>query len=69
MQRVVCLAGRRGSGTTTLVTAVLPALRAAGLRRAALEHAHHELEMDRPGTDGLGARGAGAIQVLVASRQ
>ena len=66
---VVGFVGASGSGKTTLITAVLPALRAAGLRVAVLKHAHHGFDMDRPGKDSFRAREAGATQVLIASRQ
>ena len=66
---VVGFVGGSGSGKTTLITAVLPALRAAGLRVAVLKHAHHGFDMDRPGKDSFRAREAGATQVLIASRE
>lgn len=66
---VVGFVGASGSGKTTLITAVLPALRAAGLRVAVLKHAHHGFDMDRPGKDSFRVREAGATQVLIASRQ
>jgi molybdopterin-guanine dinucleotide biosynthesis adapter protein len=65
---VVGFVGASGSGKTTLITAVLPALREAGLRVAVLKHAHHGFEMDRPGKDSFRVREAGAAQVLIASR-
>lgn len=68
MLPVVGFVGASGSGKTALITAVLPALRAAGLRVAVLKHAHHGFEMDRPGKDSFRAREAGASQVLIASR-
>lgn len=65
---VVGFVGASGSGKTTLIAAVLPLLRAAGLRVAVLKHAHHGFQMDRPGKDSFRVRAAGASQVLVASR-
>lgn len=62
------LVGWSGSGKTTLLTALLPLLAERGLRVAVLKHAHHGFDLDRPGKDSYRAREAGAVQVLVASR-
>ena len=49
--------------------AVLPLLRAAGLRVSTIKHAHHGLELDRPGKDSFRHRAAGAEEVLVVGGQ
>jgi len=64
---VVGFVGWSGVGKTTLLTAVLPILGAAGLRAGVLKHAHHGFDIDRPGKDSYRAREAGASRVLVAS--
>ncbi len=58
-----------GTGKTTLLTSVLPVLRERGVRVAVIKHAHHTFEMDHPGKDSYELRKAGAMQMLVASRQ
>jgi molybdopterin-guanine dinucleotide biosynthesis protein B len=58
-------AGWSGSGKTTLLTAVLPLLRARGLTVSTIKHAHHDLDLDRPGKDSFRHREAGAAEVLV----
>ena len=58
-----------GTGKTTLLIALLPRLRARGLRAAVVKHAHHAFEMDQPGKDSHSLRLAGADQVVVASRK
>ena len=45
--------------------ALLPLLRAAGLRVSTIKHAHHGLDLDRPGKDSFAHREAGAEEVLV----
>ena len=65
---VVGLAGYSGSGKTTLATSVVRALAAAGVRVAAVKHAHHSFDVDRPGKDSYELRRAGAVQTLVGSR-
>ncbi|MDD3448899.1 MAG: molybdopterin-guanine dinucleotide biosynthesis protein B [Gammaproteobacteria bacterium] len=57
-----------GTGKTTLLCAVLPHLRLAGLRVGLVKHAHHHFDIDHPGKDSYELRQAGAGQVLVASR-
>jgi molybdopterin-guanine dinucleotide biosynthesis protein MobB len=65
---VIGFVGASGSGKTTLIAALLPLLRAAGVRAAVLKHARHGFDMDHPGKDSYRMREAGAAQVLVASR-
>jgi molybdopterin-guanine dinucleotide biosynthesis protein B len=67
--RVFGIVGWSGSGKTTLLTALLPLLRARGLAVSTVKHAHHGLDMDRPGKDSHRHREAGAHEVLVVSRQ
>jgi len=67
--RVLGVAGWSGAGKTTLIEALLPRLRAAGLRVSTIKHAHHGFDMDRPGKDSFRHRAAGAEEVLVASGQ
>ena len=63
------MVGWSGSGKTTLVVALLPLLRAAGLRVSTIKHAHHGMELDRPGKDSFRHREAGAEEVLVVGGQ
>lgn len=66
---VVGFAGYSGSGKTTLATAVVRALTEAGVRVAAVKHAHHSFDVDQPGKDSYELRQAGAVQTLVGSRR
>ena len=65
--RILGVCGWSGSGKTTLLAAVLPLLVARALRVAAVKHAHHGFDLDRPGKDSWRLREAGAAEVLVAS--
>ncbi|MBP6242817.1 MAG: molybdopterin-guanine dinucleotide biosynthesis protein B [Chromatiaceae bacterium] len=56
-----------GTGKTTLLQKLVPALRRRGRRIGYLKHAHHDFEVDRPGKDSFEIRAAGALQVLLAS--
>ena len=66
---VVGLAGYSGSGKTTLATAIVRSLADVGVRVAAVKHAHHSFDVDRPGKDSYELRRAGAVQTLVGSRE
>lgn len=57
-----------GTGKTTLVKAVVPHLKAMGLRIGYVKHAHHEFDIDVPGKDSYEIRESGAEQVMIASR-
>jgi len=56
-----------GTGKTTLLSQLIPALRERGLRCAVIKHSHHDFEIDKPGKDSHRLREAGADQVILAS--
>ncbi len=58
-----------GIGKTTLLTQLIPALINQGLRISVVKHAHHEFDIDQEGKDSFKLRQAGAVQMMVASRQ
>jgi molybdopterin-guanine dinucleotide biosynthesis protein B len=61
--------GYSNTGKTTLIEKLVPLFVARGLRVAAIKHAHHGFDMDRPGKDSFRYREAGAQQVLIATAQ
>jgi molybdopterin-guanine dinucleotide biosynthesis protein B len=67
--RLIGLAGWSGAGKTTLITAVVPALRARGVTVSTVKHAHHAFDIDKPGKDSYVHREAGASEVLIVSSQ
>ena len=66
--RVIGLAGWSGAGKTTLLSRVIPLLTASGLKVSTIKHAHHRFDVDTPGKDSYVHREAGAVEVLVSSR-
>ena len=56
-----------GTGKTSLLEKLIPALRARGLRIALIKHPHHDFDIDPPGKDSYRLRQAGATQTMVAS--
>jgi len=56
-----------GTGKTTLLRQLIPALNSKGIEVAVIKHAHHKFDIDVPGKDSYEIRQAGAQQVLVSS--
>ena len=56
-----------GTGKTTLLTSLLPLLKARGIRVGIIKHAHHSFDTDQPGKDSYELRKSGAKQMLVSS--
>ena len=65
--KVLGISGWSGCGKTMLIVALLPRLRALGLRVSTLKHAHHEVDLDTPGKDSWRHREAGAQEVILAT--
>jgi molybdopterin-guanine dinucleotide biosynthesis adapter protein len=66
--RVVGIIGRQGSGKTTLIERLIPAIRARGLSVSTIKHTHHhQFELEPPGKDSHRHRVAGASEVIIAS--
>ena len=59
MPVVVTITGSSGSGKTTFVERVLPALRDRGLSVGTVKHASHGFTADRPGSDSARHAAAG----------
>lgn len=65
---VLGFAAFSGTGKTTLLKKLIPALKSRCIRLGLIKHAHHNFEIDIPGKDSYELRKAGADQVIVASR-
>jgi molybdopterin-guanine dinucleotide biosynthesis adapter protein len=61
------IAGWKNSGKTTMVERLVAELTARGLRVTTVKHAHHDFDVDIPGTDSHRHRLAGAREVAVVS--
>ncbi|NHZ71067.1 MAG: molybdopterin-guanine dinucleotide biosynthesis protein B [Proteobacteria bacterium] len=61
---VVSIVARSQTGKTTLIEALLPELKTAGLRVAVVKHHHHTSSFDTPGKDTHRMAEAGADLVL-----
>ncbi|MGK3634567.1 molybdopterin-guanine dinucleotide biosynthesis protein MobB [Enterobacter cloacae] len=68
MTPVLAIAAWSGTGKTTLLKKLIPALCARGIRPGLIKHTHHNMDVDKPGKDSYELRKAGAAQTMVASR-
>lgn len=66
---LLAIAAWSGTGKTTLLKKLIPALCAQGIRPGLIKHTHHDMDVDKPGKDSYELRKAGAAQTLVASAQ
>lgn len=66
---VLAIAAWSGTGKTTLLKKLIPALCAQGIRPGLIKHTHHDMDVDKPGKDSYELRKAGAAQTIVASSQ
>ena len=65
---VFTVVGLSGTGKTTFLEGLIPALRAHGLRVAVVKHDAHSFQMDRPGKDTWRFAQAGADVVAISNR-
>ena len=54
-----------GTGKTTLLCQIIPALKRRGLRVSVIKHAHHDFDLDFPGKDSYELRKSGADQTVI----
>ncbi|GCI69786.1 molybdopterin-guanine dinucleotide biosynthesis protein B [Escherichia coli] len=66
---LLAFAAWSGTGKTTLLKQLIPALCARGIRPGLIKHTHHDMDVDKPGKDSYELRKAGAAQTIVASQQ
>ncbi len=66
---LLAFAAWSGTGKTTLLKKLIPALCARGIRPGLIKHTHHDMDVDKPGKDSYELRKAGAAQTIVASRR
>lgn len=66
---LLAIAAWSGTGKTTLLKQLIPALCDKGIRPGLIKHTHHDMDVDTPGKDSYELRKAGAMQTLVASSQ
>lgn len=58
--------GWQNAGKTTLIEGLVAEITGRGLRVSTVKHAHHDVDLDRPGKDSWRHRQAGATEVVLA---
>ncbi len=66
---IIGIVGWKNSGKTTLASALIRELTYRGLKVSSIKHAHHQVDIDQPGTDSYKHREAGAREVILAGGQ
>lgn len=66
---LLAIAAWSGTGKTTLLKKLIPALCERGIHPGLIKHTHHNMDIDTPGKDSYELRKAGAAQTMVASQQ
>ncbi|WP_085941121.1 molybdopterin-guanine dinucleotide biosynthesis protein B [Hoeflea sp. 108] len=65
--RVFGITGWKNSGKTTLTERLVTELTGRGWKVSTIKHAHHDFDIDKPGTDSFRHREAGASEVAIVS--
>jgi len=65
--KVFGITGRKNAGKTGLMVRLVTELASRGLSVSSVKHAHHDADIDHPGTDSFRHRAAGAQEVLLAT--
>ena len=67
MTKVIGIVGWKDVGKTYLVTEIIKLLVAKNYRVGSIKHAHHDFDIDKPGTDSFKHRESGSSQVIISS--
>lgn len=65
---IIGFAASSGTGKTTLLSQVIPALNKLGVHVGIIKHSHHDFDVDQPGKDSYRLRKAGASPVVLVSK-
>ena len=67
MTKVVGIVGWKNVGKTFFVTEIINLLVKKGYKVGTIKHAHHDFDIDKPGTDSFKHRKSGASEVIISS--
>ncbi len=67
MNKIIGITGRKDVGKTHYASLIIKLLVKKGLKVGSIKHAHHDFDIDKPGTDSFKHREAGSSQVIVSS--
>ena len=67
MNKVIGISGLKSAGKTFYVSLIIKLLVKKGYKVGSIKHAHHDFDIDKPGTDSFKHRDAGSSQVIISS--
>ena len=67
MSKVIGIFGWKNVGKTHFATGIIKLLVSKGYKVGSIKHAHHDFDIDQPGTDSFKHRKAGSSQVIISS--
>ena len=69
MSKVIGIIGWKDVGKTYFATKIIKSLVDKGYKVGSIKHAHHDFDIDQPGTDSFKHRKAGSSEVIISSSQ
>tara|TARA_Y100001970_G_scaffold292695_1_gene435272 strand:- start:2879 stop:3364 length:486 start_codon:yes stop_codon:yes gene_type:complete len=67
MKKLIGIVGWKNVGKTFFVTEIIKILVSKGYKVGTIKHAHHDFDIDKPGTDSYKHRESGSSEVIVSS--
>ena len=67
MSKIIGITGYKDVGKTHYASLIIKLLVKRGFKIGSIKHAHHEFDIDKPGTDSFKHREAGSSQVVISS--
>tara|TARA_B100001250_G_C19552418_1_gene679619 strand:- start:192 stop:677 length:486 start_codon:yes stop_codon:yes gene_type:complete len=67
MRKVIGIVGWKDVGKTFVVTEIIKLLVQKGFKVGSIKHAHHDFDIDKPGTDSYKHRKSGSSEVIISS--
>ena len=67
MKKIIGIVGWKDVGKTFFVTEIIKILVHRGYKVGTIKHAHHDFDIDKPGTDSYKHRESGSSEVIISS--
>jgi len=67
MSKIIGITGWKDVGKTYCASLIIKSLVKKGYQVGSIKHAHHDFDIDKPGTDSFKHREAGSSQVIISS--
>ncbi len=67
MTKIIGISGWKNVGKTFYASLIIKLLVERGYKVGSIKHAHHDFDIDKPGTDSFKHRDAGSSQVIISS--